>query len=224
MFHSVVSLLPLPRRYYAWVVILGLGFAIALSLSTVVSAIANSRLTDIQAVAPDVQLEIRYATTQNFVRRKLYSQARCLLRPRVAGRLAQVQTDLKSQGLGLKVYDCYRPLSVQKQLWQMVPDPNYVADPARGSRHNRGSAVDLTLVDGKGKELEMPSQYDEFSARSHLDYTGGSPVSLKHRQILQRAMHRRGFVSLASEWWHFDAPDWQQYPILDVPLDQNFLR
>ena len=123
----------------------------------------EARLIDIRSVNKKIALDIRYATENNFLKRKLYPVARCLLRGAAAKLLSQVQDDLAKQGLGLKVYDCYRPLSIQKQMWAVLPNPNYVADPAKGSRHNRGVAVDLTLVDRNGKELEMPSGFDEFS-------------------------------------------------------------
>lgn len=180
----------------------------------------NAVLVDLATLKPTIQIDIRYATSNNFTGQPLYSQSRCLLRPQVAQRLAAVQTTLEQQGLGLKVYDCYRPLAVQKKMWSIVANPAYVADPARGSRHNRGSAVDLTLVDATGKELPMPSQFDEFSARAHVDYAGGSAAARRDRQRLQQAMKQHGFVPLATEWWHFDDPDWKQYAILDIPLER----
>lgn len=179
-----------------------------------------AQLVDVQTLIPRLQLEIRYATTNNFTQRQLYSQAKCLLRPSVAARLAKVEADLTKQKLGLKVYDCYRPLAVQKKLWSIVPNPDYVANPAQGSRHNRGSAVDLTLVDPAGRELSMPSEFDDFSERAHVDYRGGSAPSRQHRAILQQAMKKQGFVPLATEWWHFDDPGWKRYPVLDIPFEQ----
>ena len=141
-----------------------------------------------------------------------------MLRGAAAKILSQVQDDLAKRGLGLKVYDCYRPLSVQKQMWEIMPDPNYVADPAKGSRHNRGAAVDLTLVDRNGKELEMPSGFDDFTERAYRDYTGASSQAKKNRQLLEDAMNKYGFIPLATEWWHFDAPGWEKFTILDVPF------
>lgn len=177
------------------------------------------QLVDIHTISPTIRLDIRYATDNNFTQSKLYSQARCLLRPTVARQLAQVQADLEPQGLGLKVFDCYRPLAVQQKLWNLLPDERYVANPKQGSRHNRGAAVDLTLVDRTGQELEMPSVFDDFSERSHLDYQGASTGAKQHRQLLQTVMQRRKFTGLATEWWHFDAQDWQQLPVLDTPLE-----
>jgi zinc D-Ala-D-Ala dipeptidase len=179
-----------------------------------------ARLVDIRTVNPNIRLDIRYATTNNFLKRKLYTVAKCALRSSVAQKLALVQTDLEKIGLGLKVYDCYRPFSVTKQMWEFLPDPNYVANPARGSRHNRGAAIDLTLVDRTGKELEMPTPYDDFTKKAHRDYNGGSAQSRKNRQTLEDAMKKQGFIGITTEWWHFDSEDWQKFAILDVSLTE----
>lgn len=178
----------------------------------------EARLIDIRSVNNKIALDIRYATENNFLKRKLYPVARCVLRGAAVKPLSQVQDDLAKQGLGLKVYDCYRPLSIQKQMWAVLPDSNYVANPAKGSRHNRGAAVDVTLVDRNGKELEMPSGFDDFTERAHRDYKGGSPQSLKNRQRLEDAMKKYGFIPLATEWWHFDAPGWENFSVLDIPF------
>jgi zinc D-Ala-D-Ala dipeptidase len=177
-----------------------------------------ARLVDIRTVNRNIRLDIRYATTNNFLKRKLYSTAKCALRSSVAQKLGKVQTDLEKIGLGLKVYDCYRPFSVTKQMWEVLPDPNYVANPARGSRHNRGAAIDLTLVDRTGKELEMPTPYDDFTTKAHRNYAGGSAQSRKNRQLLEDAMKKQGFIGISTEWWHFDSEDWQKFAILDISL------
>ncbi len=177
-----------------------------------------ARLVDIRTVNRNIRLDIRYATANNFLKRKLYSTAKCALRSSVAQKLALVQTDLEKNGLGLKVYDCYRPFSVTEQMWEVLPDPNYVANPARGSRHNRGAAIDLTLVDRTGKELEMPTPFDDFTKKAHRDYAGGTAQSRKNRQILEDAMKKQGFIGITTEWWHFDSEDWQKFAILDVSL------
>jgi D-alanyl-D-alanine dipeptidase len=177
-----------------------------------------ARLVDIRTVNRNIRLDIRYATTNNFLKRKLYSTAKCALRSSVAQKLGKVQTDLEKIGLGLKVYDCYRPFSVTKQMWEVLPDPRYVANPARGSRHNRGAAVDLTLVDRTGKELEMPTPFDDFTKKAHRNYQGGSPQSRKNRQLLEDAMKKHGFIGITTEWWHFDSEDWQKFAILDISL------
>jgi len=177
-------------------------------------------LVDIAQVDPRIVVDIKYATADNFMGRPLYPVNRCLLRESVAARLKQVQDDLVAQGYGLKIHDGYRPLSVQKLMWEVMPDERFVADPAKGSRHNRGAAVDVTLVDASGRELPMPSAYDEFSERAHRAYAGGSEATRRNRDLLIRAMQRRGFTVLESEWWHFDAPGWKHYPVMDVGLDE----
>ena len=175
-------------------------------------------LVDAAAQIPGLKLDIRYATAKNFTGRALYGAPRCLLRPAVVERLARAQEAAAAQGLGLKVFDCYRPLAVQRAMWTLVPDERYVADPAKGSRHNRGAAVDLTLVDATGRELVMPTAFDDFSARAHRDYEDLPAATLANRALLERIMQDAGFSGLATEWWHFDADGWERYEILDVPL------
>jgi zinc D-Ala-D-Ala dipeptidase len=186
---------------------------------TVINA-ADARLIDIQSINKNIALDIRYATPNNFLKKKLYAEARCVLRYGVATKLSLVQQDLAKNKLGLKVYDCYRPLSVQKEMWKLLPDERYVGNPAKGSRHNRGAAVDATLIDSSGKELEMPSAFDAFTPASHRDYSGGSVQSRKNRQILEDAMRKQGFTGLATEWWHFDAPEWDKYSVMDAPFNK----
>jgi beta-N-acetylhexosaminidase/D-alanyl-D-alanine dipeptidase len=168
---------------------------------------------------------MRYASTRNFTKKVVYPVARCLLRRAVAEKLAAVQRDLESRGMGLKLWDCYRPISVQKAFWKLVPDPRYVAPVEEkdgkvvsGSKHNRGAAVDLTLVDSSGDELAMPTDHDDFSRRAHRDYTGGSTASRRNRAVLARAMTRRGFTGIPTEWWHFDGPGWRRFPLSNQPL------
>lgn len=178
----------------------------------------DTKLVDIQSINKNIVVDIRYATTNNFLKKPLYPEARCVLRYAVAKRLAKVQADLAKDQLGLKVYDCYRPLSVQKLMWQVLPDNRYVANPVYGSRHNRGAAVDLTLINRNGKELEMPSAFDTFTPASHRNYIGGSSESRKNRQMLEDAMQKQGFIGLSTEWWHFDASGWEDFPVMDVPF------
>ena len=142
------------------------------------------------------------------------------LRKFVALKLDSVQRELEKVGLGLKVWDCYRPLSVQKILWSIVPDERYVANPAKGSRHNRGCAVDLTLVDSLGNELPMPTKYDDFTEKAHRDYYNLPDTVIKNRKILEDVMKKYGFIPLPTEWWHFDAQGWENFSILDIPLKE----
>lgn len=180
-----------------------------------------ARLVDIQSINPNIKLEMRYATTNNFFNRKLYPVPRCLLRKEVAQKLSKVQEDFEEMGLGLKVFDCYRPWSVTRQMWEILPDSRYVANPERGSRHNRGAAVDLTLVDFRtGRELEMPTDFDDFTNKAARDYGGNAPQVRRNSNLLESKMKKYGFEPLMSEWWHFDAVGWQKFSLLDVQLDR----
>lgn len=180
----------------------------------------HADLVDLAKLDSTIVLDIRYATTNNFVGEQLYPVAKCLLRPKTAARLLRVQNALQAQGFGLKVWDAYRPLSVQWRLWERVPNPDYVADPRKGSRHNRGGAVDVTLVDLAGSEVLMPTGYDDFSERAHRDFMDAPAEVLRHRQLLEDAMVKEGFLPLPTEWWHFDDPEWETFELLDVPLDR----
>ncbi|MGB3206235.1 MAG: D-alanyl-D-alanine dipeptidase [Crinalium sp.] len=177
-----------------------------------------AQLSDIQSVNKDIVVDMRYATADNFMGKKVYPVAKCLLKPTVAKKLSAVQQDLAPLGLGLKVYDCYRPLSIQKLMWKIVPNEDYVANPATGSRHNRGAAVDLTLVDSTGKELEMPSAFDDFTKKAHRNYTGSSVKARQNSLLLETVMKKRGFKSIPTEWWHFESPDWKKFPVMNVQL------
>jgi D-alanyl-D-alanine dipeptidase len=184
----------------------------------------STGLVDVSALDPSLILDIRYATRRNFTGRTLYPVARCLLRPDVAERLMRVDERLKREGLRLVIFDCYRPLSIQRELWALVPDERYVANPAKGSRHNRAAAVDLTLADSGGAPLPMPTEYDDFTEKAHRDYQGATPDRIANREKLEEAMAAEGFEGLPTEWWHFDAPGWERYPVLDVPLTTSAAR
>ena len=169
---------------------------------------------------PNGVLEIRYATDNNFTHQAVYPTAVCALRKSVAERLAEAARDFEKQGYRLKIYDCYRPLSVQKIFWNLVHDERYVADPKKGSRHNRGAAVDATLTDQNGIDVEMPSAYDDFSERAHRDWPNATAEAKKNRELLDRVMFAHGFNGLATEWWHFDAFGWKHFPVEDVPFER----
>jgi D-alanyl-D-alanine dipeptidase len=170
-------------------------------------------------IIPNLVVDLPYASEQNFFKKRFYAANRCFLRRAVAEKLAKVQKSLNAKGLGLKIWDGYRPRRVQWEFWKVVPDPRYVADPKEGSRHNRGAAVDVTLVDlTTGAELPMPTGFDDFSPKAASDFSLLPPLALKNRTLLHEEMRRQGFSPLPSEWWHFDAPGWQQYPLEDRDL------
>lgn len=168
---------------------------------------------------PGIRIDLRYATANNFTGTVVYDTVLCLVRQPVADRLCEVQHWLEKQGLGIKVFDGYRPLSAQWKFWALVPDERYVADPRKGSRHNRGTAVDLTLVDKDGRELEMPTAYDDFSEKAHQNATEGiSPLAQANRKLLRDAMTMHGFSVFETEWWHYDFVGWQNFNLSDMPL------
>jgi D-alanyl-D-alanine dipeptidase len=180
---------------------------------------APAPLVDAAALLPDALLDVRYATADNLTGRPLYPAARCLLLPGPAGRLVRAATRLRAQGYRLVIHDCYRPLSVQRALWAAMPRVGFVADPATGSHHNRGAAVDLSLSDAAGRPVEMPTAYDAFGPRARAGAsTGIGPAALRNRRTLRAAMEAEGFRVNPAEWWHFDAPEAAGAPLLDVPL------
>lgn len=160
--------------------------------------------TNIKTIAPKVVLDIRYATTNNFTGAQIYNCPSCYLRPEAAKALAKVNAKLRKQGIGVKVFDCYRPLPAQQKLWDKVPNASYVTPPSKGSMHNRGMAVDLTIFDiSKMQELYMGSPYDFFGPKAHTDYTLSSPKVKANRAILHKAMLEAGFRGIRTEWWHY---------------------
>lgn len=178
-------------------------------------------LVPLDAVQPPCLAEVRYATRHNFTGHVLYPRPRLFVHRDTARALSRVQRDLQRQGLGLKVWDAYRPLSVQRRMWNLVRDERYVSNPAKNKgRHTRGTAVDVTLVDKLGRELPMPSDFDDFSQRAHRDYQGGTADERRHRRLLEDVMQKHGFVGYPTEWWHFDLADWEKYAPLDLAVDQ----
>jgi len=184
------------------------------------SKVQKSDLVDISTINPRIILDIRYATTNNFTKQKIYDSPKCYARKHVALKLDAVQKELEKQvpRLGLKIWDVYRPLSAQKKMWAVMPDQRYVMPPEKGSRHNRGCAVDLTLVDKNGNELEMPTEFDTFTKQAHRDYMDLPSHVIKNRQLLEDVMVKHGFVGMPTEWWHFDDVDWKKYDLLDISI------
>lgn len=191
-----------------------------LVLITIVSAQTDTTFIEIIKLNPKIQLDLRYATTNNFLNEKVYPDARCFLRAPAAKALNAIQKELESIGLGLVVFDGYRPLSVQKKMWELLPDRRYVADPKKGSRHNRGMAVDVSLLDANGKPLDMPTPFDSFEQEAHQDFMK-LPNQLKlNRWILKTIMEKHGFSAISSEWWHYDYKGWKKYNVLDAAFDE----
>ncbi len=176
-------------------------------------------LVELIKLDPTIKTEIRYATTNNFMGTPMYTEARAFLQRPAAEAVVRANKKLHELGYGLVIHDGYRPWYVTKMFWDATPpeDHIFVANPAEGSKHNRGCAVDLTMYDLKtGKAVSMPSGYDEMSPRAYSDYAGGTPEENQHRAILKKAMEDEGFHQIPKEWWHFDYKDWKRYRIGNV--------
>ena len=172
---------------------------------------------DVATVIPDAVIDMRYAAKDNFVGEVMYPKAVCKLRRAVAARLAKAAATLRKQERRLLLWDCYRPSSIQKVFWEKVPDPRYVADPKQGSRHSRGAAVDIAVVDKDGNAVELPTKHDEFSKAAHRANALKGKHGAEARKLSQ-AMTGAGFKTMSTEWWHFDAPESAKYALSDEPL------
>ena len=176
-------------------------------------------LINIQKVAPEILLDIRYATNNNFTNKAVYTQAKCYLLEPVAQALANAAKNFALLGYKIKIWDGYRPHAVQFIFWQLVPDSRYAGDPYKGSKHNRGAAVDLTLTDMNGNEIAMGTEFDDFSERAHRDYNNFSQEILDNRKLLESVMEKHGFSGLATEWWHFDHNESLTCPLLNISFE-----
>ena len=178
-------------------------------------------LVDIQKAVPGVVLDIRYATKNNFMKQVMYPSARAFARKPVAVQLKKIQAELKKKGYGLKIYDAYRPYTITVAFYQKASDKNFVAHPKSGSRHNRGCAVDLSIIDLKtGKDVPMPTPYDSFSKAAAADYQDLSPAIKKTRDFLISVMEKHGFQVMYNEWWHYDFRGWEEFELMDMPFQK----
>jgi zinc D-Ala-D-Ala dipeptidase len=178
-------------------------------------------LVDLEKLDNSFIIDIKYASKDNFMGKKLYPVNKCVLQLETAKKLINANNYAKELGYKLKVLDAYRPLSVQELMWKTLPDDNFVAPPTRGSKHNRGCAVDVTLVNFNGRELEMPSPFDDFSNKAWITYNSAPHHQLQNRELLGKVMVENGFKRIETEWWHFNDPDFHKYPLLDISLE-NF--
>lgn len=186
---------------------------------SVIKAQPQLRLVEISKFIPGIVLDIRYATTNNFTHQRIYQQGRAFARLPVVLALKEVQADLKAHGLGLKIYDAYRPYSITEKFYEVTPDTNFVADPRKGSKHNRGCAIDLSLIDLKtGKELDMPTGFDNFTRKAAANYPDLPQQEIANRELLRSVMQAHGFTAIPTEWWHYDFNGWSKYPLLDIPF------
>lgn len=166
--------------------------------------IADTTFVNLKDYSKDFVYDMKYATEDNFLKAKVYDCAECLLRLKTVKALVAANKDFIKKGYKIKLYDCYRPLSIQKKMWEIVSNPKYVADPKKGSIHNRGGAVDISLVDMSGKELDMGTAFDFFGPEAAHNYTNFSKKVLSNRKFLKKIMVENGFNSFDSEWWHYN--------------------
>ncbi|UNE35619.1 M15 family metallopeptidase [Vermiphilus pyriformis] len=179
----------------------------------------HTLLIPIKSVIPTIVTDLKYATHDNFTHKKVYEVDSCYARKEVVTALANVQKELMEKGLGLKIWDAYRPWQAQCKFWELVPDENYVSDPRKGGRHTKGTALDVTLIDIKtGKEVAMPTEFDDFSEKAHHTSMNFTDTILTNRSLLKETMERHGFESLTTEWWHYDYKGWQNLPVIDLTL------
>lgn len=163
----------------------------------------TTQWVDMAFLEPSIVIDMRYATTNNFVEEQMYACGRCFLRPEVADAIVSAHKKLQKQSLGLKMYDCFRPRPIQWKLWNKTPDPRYVSDPRKGSMHNRGAAVDLTIVDKNGQELDMGTDFDFFGRRAYQTFTDLPEEILNNRKLLRETLAEVGFRHIRTEWWHY---------------------
>lgn len=176
-------------------------------LSALLSFVVWGQQSDfvrLKDLSPDFVYELKYATPDNFLKQAVYDCGECYLRKSTAEALVKANEAFKQLGYRIKLFDCYRPLSVQKKMWKILPGTDYVANPAKGSKHNRGAAVDLTLVDAEGKELNMGTPFDFFGKEAHHTYTEHSKEVLENRKLLKETLNKYNFKSIYSEWWHYE--------------------
>jgi D-alanyl-D-alanine dipeptidase len=186
-----------------------------------VKANPEKELVNLAATVPGIVLDIRYATTNNFTDEVIYNLPRAYARKPVAEALKKAQEEFSKHGVGIKVYDAYRPYSATVKFYEVYRDTTYVASPYKGSRHNRGCAIDMTLVDLKtGEELKMPTEYDSFKKEAWPTTPVKDPLIKKNRDLIISVMHKHGFKVNASEWWHFDFNGWQRFEVMDIDFEE----
>jgi len=181
----------------------------------------DHELIEIKKAIPSILLEIRYATKNNFMQQVMYKQARAFARKPVVAQLKKIQAILNKKGYGLRIFDAYRPYAITVAFYNKASDKNFVANPSKGSKHNRGCAVDLTIVDLKtGKDIPMPTPYDSFAPEAAPHFNDLPPAIIKNRDFLINTMQANGFRVIYNEWWHFDFIGWQEYDLMDIPFEQ----
>lgn len=179
-------------------------YSIIINAQNKVEPIADTTFVNLKEYSQDFVYDMKYATEDNFLKAKVYDCAECLLRLKTVQALMAANEDFIKKGFKIKLFDCYRPLSIQNRMWEIVPNPKYVADPKKGSIHNRGGAVDISLVDANGKELDMGTPFDFFGIQASHNYSKLSKEVKDNRKLLKKIMIKNGFNSFDSEWWHYN--------------------
>jgi zinc D-Ala-D-Ala dipeptidase len=181
----------------------------------------KKELVDLEQYIPGIVLDIRYATTNNFTGEKIYNLAKAYARKPVADAVKRAQAELQKQGLGIKIFDAYRPYKATVKFYEVYKDTTYVASPYKGSRHNRGCAIDMTIINLKtGEELKMPTGYDSFQKEAWPSTPIKDPEARKNRALIIQVMEKQGFKVNGSEWWHFDFIGWRNYEVLDIDFEE----
>lgn len=190
-----------------------------------VKADSNQQLVNLEKYIPGIKKDVRYATTNNFTKQQLYTNTAIYLRLPAAKALKAVQESLRKKGYGLLIYDAYRPYHVTEAMFKIVPNDLYAADPRKGSGHNRGVAIDLSMVNLKtNKPVAMPTDFDDFTMKAHENYSPPDPTVAANRKLLRDTMLQHGFKGSSTEWWHFYLPDYKKYPLMDIAFgDENCL-
>ena len=178
----------------------------------------NNNMVNVMSFDSSLVLDLRYATENNFINIKVYQPEACYLQKETAERLTRAQAKLMKSGYCLVIFDAYRPLHIQYEMWRLLPDTRYIADPAKGSNHNRGCAVDVSLLKSGGSAVAMPTDFDDFSEKAHLSYINFPEEVINNRAILKNAMVSEGFMPLETEWWYYSDPECYKYPLLNIPL------
>lgn len=181
---------------------------------------SNKLLVDLEKFIPGIKTDVKYATKDNFTKKILYTQPKVYVRYPVAISLKKIQAELKEKGYEVKIFDGFRPYTITEIMWASVLDDRYAADPKKGSRHNRGCAVDLTIIDAAtGQELEMPTPYDDFTMKAHHAYTKLPEQVIKNRLLLKNIMIKYNFEPITSEWWHYDFKGWNSYELMNISFE-----
>ncbi len=209
------------KKHLILLLFLAYNLSIKAQVKEIKTPVSDTTFVKLSAYSSAFVYDLKYATTDNFLGEKVYNCGECYLRYKTVKALLVAQEKIKSKGYKFKLFDCYRPLSVQQKMWALVSDPAYVADPAKGSLHNRGGAVDLTLVDKNGNELDFGTTFDFFGEQASHSYLELDKEVIKNRTFLRKVMTENGFTIFPSEWWHYNIEDGQELPIANFSWPCN---